>query len=112
MVGPTGLFGACTGAATQPPVAQPDEHGERHRDEKQAEDQRRLRIGVQRDVRLHRDGPGGAGEVAGERDGGTELAKRSLAHANTVPAISAARTAGKVTRRNAYPLDAPRVRAA
>ena len=54
----------------------PIEHGERHRDQEQAEDQRLRRVGLRAEVGRQRHRLGRAGEVAGERDRGAELAER------------------------------------
>ena len=50
----------CCPSAAEPPVAQPDEDGERHRDHQQADDQCLLRIGLECEVRRQWQRLGGA----------------------------------------------------
>ena len=66
-----------TAVAPEPPVAQPDEHDERHHDQHQAEHERRRRVGLQGEVDRQRHRLGAPGVVAGERDRRPELTERT-----------------------------------
>src|SRR5215211_385258 len=64
--------GSCARAG-EPAVPQGDQHGQRDRQQDQAEGDGRLQVGLQRDVDGQRHRLGDPGQVAGEGDGGAEL---------------------------------------